>query len=167
MRSTACDAARSRSAVAVARRQNLIAPSGSATPGNTRAPCVRTLPAPTATPSPSTAPPSIVRARRRCARRPPTMQSRSAQPAPISAPCEHDRALDRRCRADLHAAPEHGEAPDVRARGDPHPALDDARAARRGRRLAASSATARKPSASRSPTACRTLPSRMSKVPCR
>ena len=74
--------------------------------------------APTVTPSPSTAPPATMRAARRCARPAATMQSRSAQPRADLGAVEHDRALDRRARADRDAVAEHDEAADVRARGD-------------------------------------------------
>src|SRR5271166_5017835 len=65
--------------------QNLIAPSGKVTPGKIRAPWAITLSAPTVTPSPSTAPPSM---RVPSPTRHPAemMQSRSVQLAPICAP---------------------------------------------------------------------------------
>src|SRR5207248_2741217 len=65
--------------------QNLMAPSGRDTPGKIRAPLERMLSAPTVTPSPSTAPPSM------CVFAPirapaPRMQYCRWQLAPISAP---------------------------------------------------------------------------------
>ena len=108
------------------RRQNLSAPSGSSTPGNTRAPRVTTFSAPIVTPSPSTAPFVI------CVRSPirtpgPTMQSRRTQSAPISAPCSTTLRSTVLPRPDADPVAQHDEAPDVRALGDAHAAFDDRR----------------------------------------
>ena len=94
------------------------------------------------------------------------MQSRSTQPAPISAPLQHDAALDGAAPPDGDALPQHDEAADVRVRVDPAAALDDG-----GRDDAAVDHARPRHRQEAAPEALRhrvaTLPSMMSKVPWR
>ena len=94
------------------------------------------------------------------------MQSRSAQFAPISAPAENHRALDRAAGADAYVLAEHDQAADMGPRSDVHATLDH----RGGNHPAVDLRVLgdRQPAlAEPRAHAVSTLPSMMSNVPCR
>ncbi len=139
---------------------------GSSHPGRYACPRVRTLSAPTVTPSPSTTPPSIWRASPIfAAGRDDAVAQRA--PAPISVPPQDHRALDVGAGADASPRRRAPRAAHLRARrhlhaGPEHRGRDGASSHERvgGR------SPGTPPRAARS-TAVRTSPSMMSKVPCR